>query len=115
MANEKHVALLRQGIHVWNAWREKEPSTRPDLSGANLNGAYLIWPSLSVANLYEADLSYADLTLTNLVQTNLTRADLKNCRIYGVSAWGVKLEEAKQQNLVTTTDGKPEITVDNIE
>ena len=41
MANEEHVALLRQGVNVWNAWREKEPSIRPDLSGANLTEANL--------------------------------------------------------------------------
>jgi hypothetical protein len=120
MANEEHVALLRQGVNVWNAWREKEPNIRPDLYKADLYKADLSEADLSEADLNgadlsKADLSYADLTLTNLVQTNLTRADLTNCRIYGVSAWGVKLEEAKQQNLVITTDGEPEITVDNIE
>ncbi len=41
MANEEHVAPLRQGVNVWNAWREKEPSIRPDLSGANLTEANL--------------------------------------------------------------------------
>jgi hypothetical protein len=23
MANEKHLAILRQGVEAWNAWREK--------------------------------------------------------------------------------------------
>jgi len=32
-----------------------------------------------------------------------------------VSAWGLKLEGAKQQNLVITHPREPEITVDNIE
>jgi len=49
------------------------------------------------------------------VDTDLTGADLTGCHIYGVSAWGLKLEEAKQQNLVITPRGQPEITVDNIE
>ena len=47
MANEKHVALLRQGVNVWNAWREKEPSIRPDLRGADLRGAILSGAGLS--------------------------------------------------------------------
>jgi hypothetical protein len=34
--------------------------------------------------------------------------------IYGVSAWGLKLERTKQRNLVISP-GEPEITVDNIE
>jgi hypothetical protein len=51
------------------------------------------------------------------VNTDLTDADLTGCRIYGVSAWGLKLEGAKQQNLVITPSYEwgPEITVDNIE
>jgi hypothetical protein len=52
---------------------------------------------------------------TNLLNANFTNADLSGCRIYGVSAWGLKLEGAKQQNLIVTQEDEPEITVDNIE
>jgi hypothetical protein len=45
----------------------------------------------------------------------LTGADLTGCRIYGVSAWGVKLDNAKQQNLIITPANEPQITVDNLE
>jgi hypothetical protein len=34
------------------------------------------------------------------VRTDLTGADLTGCRVYGVSAWDLKLDGAKQQNLV---------------
>jgi hypothetical protein len=50
-----------------------------------------------------------------LVNTDLTGADLTGCRIYGASAWGLKLEAAKQHNLVITPKNEPVITVDNIE
>jgi hypothetical protein len=49
------------------------------------------------------------------VDTDLRGADLSSSHIYGVSAWGLKLEKAKQQNLVITRLHEPEITVDNIE
>jgi hypothetical protein len=49
------------------------------------------------------------------VNTDLTGADLTGCRIFGVSAWGLKLERAKQQNLVITDRHEREITVDDIE
>jgi uncharacterized protein YjbI with pentapeptide repeats len=49
------------------------------------------------------------------VDTDLTKADLTGCRIYGVSAWNLKLEGAKQQNLIITSESEPVITVDNIE
>jgi hypothetical protein len=49
------------------------------------------------------------------VGTNLTGADLTGCRVYGVSAWDLKLDMAKQQNLVITQPDITEITVDDIE
>ena len=53
MANDEHVAILKQGVDAWNAWCREKPDIRPDLSGANLSGA-----NLSGANLGVADLSW---------------------------------------------------------
>jgi hypothetical protein len=50
-----------------------------------------------------------------LTHTDLTGADLTGCRVYGVSAWDLKLERAKQRDLIITQPKNPEITVDNIE
>ena len=50
-----------------------------------------------------------------LVDANLTGATLTACSIYGISAWNVQLEGAKQDNLVITPSGEPTITVDNLE
>jgi uncharacterized protein YjbI with pentapeptide repeats len=98
---------------------------RANLRGADLSGAYLRRANLTRANLSDADLSAATLVDTDLTDTNLT-----GCRIYGVSAWGLKLERTKQQNLIITargglqpertkplitSEGEPDITVDNIE
>jgi hypothetical protein len=150
MANDKQVALLKQGVNAWNAWRKKNPSiganlseadlseanlwgahlNKADLTGAHLNRADLYQADLRGADLRGADLRGADLTQANLrrailneallsyatlVDTDLRGANLSSCHIYGVSAWGLKLEKAKQQNLVITRLHEPEITVDNIE
>jgi hypothetical protein len=185
MANDEHVAKLKEGVAAWNAWREENPSIRPglanadlsatcldgadlrradftganltntsltaanlvdanlrgahlgdanlglaylgraDLSGAYLCRAFLMQTNLSLAdlsgayviraNFSKANLSRANLSLAALVDTDLSGADIIGCRIYGVSAWGLKLEGAKQQNLVITREDEPEITVDNIE
>jgi Pentapeptide repeats (8 copies) len=88
---------------------------KANLSGANLSGALLIRANLGGADLSEAKLGQATLYGAQLVDTNLTGADLTGCRIFGVSAWDLKLEGTKQQNLVITRWGEPEITVDNIE
>jgi len=50
------------------------------------------------------------------VGTDLTGADLTGCRIFGLSAWRLKIDDhTKQQNLIITPFGEPEITIDNIE
>ena len=87
-----------------------------DLSGANLSEAYLGGANLSEADLSRANLSEANLSWAALVETNLADAALIGCRIYGISAWNVKVNEGtKQQDLIITREGEPAVTVDNIE
>jgi uncharacterized protein YjbI with pentapeptide repeats len=92
-----------------------DPYDRVDLVGADLSGAKLMGADLNGADLSRANLIGADLRGAAMLDANLTGADLTGCRIHGVSAWDLKLEGAKQQNLVITQSDDPEITVDNIE
>jgi Pentapeptide repeats (8 copies) len=85
-----------------------------NLSGAILSGATLIAVDLFKADLSRAVLRGARLFVARLVDTDLTGADLTGCFVYGVSAWGLKLAGATQQNLFITAT-EPAITVDNIE
>jgi hypothetical protein len=40
MANDEHVALLKQGVDAWNAWRrENHYDIRPNLRAADLRQA----------------------------------------------------------------------------
>ena len=55
MANPKHLNLLKQGVEVWNRWREQNPEIRPDLTQADLREA-----NLGLANLSGADLRGAE-------------------------------------------------------
>jgi Pentapeptide repeats (8 copies) len=108
VANPDQLKLIRQGVEVWNAWREKERSTRLDLTGANLSGVFimnadLMWANLSKANLTGAKLEVANLfgaslTGASMVETNLEDATLTDCRIYGISAWNLKLNEGTKQH-----------------
>ena len=51
-----------------------------------------------------------------MVNADIADADLTDSRIYGVSAWNVKLSSGtRQQDLVITKYNEPEVTVDNIE
>jgi hypothetical protein len=99
MANPEHLELLRQGVEIWNAWRMGEPSTRPDLSGADLRGADLIKADLSGANLssallIKADLSWANLRKTILIEANLSEVDLRCADLQGAKLCAANLAEA---------------------
>lgn len=87
-----------------------------DLREADLSGADLSGVNLSGADLRWANLNKADLTQASFVGTRLQGADLKNCRVFGVSAWSLELDETTiQTNLCITPEYEPDITVDNLE
>jgi uncharacterized protein YjbI with pentapeptide repeats len=96
-----------------------------DLREANLSNAEFIGANLLTANLERANLSQANFTAANLkeanlknatlVETNLEMANLSTCSIYGISAWGLKLEGTIQSNLIITPDDATTITLDNLE
>lgn len=76
MANEEHLAILKQGVGAWNAWREENPDVRPELSGARLR-----WANLSEANLSGGDLIEAILIEANLSGANLIKAALSGAKL----------------------------------
>jgi TIR domain/Pentapeptide repeats (8 copies) len=81
MANKEHLARLKQGVEVWNAWRNEGRRKRPNLRGANLAGANLAgadlrWANLSAANLRAANLRVSDLRAANLREANLSGAQI---------------------------------------
>jgi uncharacterized protein YjbI with pentapeptide repeats len=87
-----------------------------DLTGADLRRANLRLAHLGWANLEEADLRGANLELSAFVGTRFMRTNLAGCRVYGISAWDLELDdETIQKGLIITESGKPEITVDNLE
>ncbi|MDT5268282.1 MAG: hypothetical protein QOH49_468 [Acidobacteriota bacterium] len=86
-----------------------------NLTEANLGRANLFEADLSGADFTGANLSGADLIKTTLIETRFQGANLTGCKVFGVAAWKVNLDRAKQQNLTITADDEPTITVDNLE
>lgn len=99
MENEKHLAILRQGVDVWNEWRRANPQIKPDLrrlslssylhfrrgpragakhpeaidfTGANFRGANLC--GVSLAPIQARGQYYCIVGLTNV---DLTEAELR--------------------------------------
>ncbi|MCF8065046.1 MAG: toll/interleukin-1 receptor domain-containing protein [Desulfarculaceae bacterium] len=87
MANPEHVEILKQGVEVWNEWREENPNVRPDLAGVGVTGkrldrvnfrnASLINANFNSSELFQADFRRANLARTNLSWTFLNEADLR--------------------------------------
>jgi hypothetical protein len=96
MANEEHIRILRQGVEVWNQWRENNPEIEVDLYNANLsyaelNGVNLIKAKLSKADLSYADLSHADLREAYIIEAKLPYAKLIKANLIGANLFAAKL------------------------
>jgi uncharacterized protein YjbI with pentapeptide repeats len=102
MANQKHLERLKQGVDVWNEWREENlrgflGGADPDLSAANRDMASLanrIRIYLSAAYIDDPNLSGADLSRANLSGANLLGADLSRANLLGANLLGADLREA---------------------
>jgi uncharacterized protein YjbI with pentapeptide repeats len=67
---------LKQGVEVWNNWREENRGIEVDLSLADLNGADLRDVDFNKANLKGVNLSEANLSNANLREATLSKAFL---------------------------------------
>ena len=89
-ADAEHVEMLRRGPRSWNAWREQNPTTLPNLTGLRLsaserqmgvmNGGPI---NLASARMRRAYLRFATLSGANLAGANLAGADLTDARLDG--------------------------------
>lgn len=94
--------------------------TGTDLSGANFNNTDLEGSNFSRSNLSKTKFIDSNLINANfrgalLIKTNFRGSNLQSCRVFGMSAWKLKLNEANQSDLIITEYNEPIITVDNIE
>jgi uncharacterized protein YjbI with pentapeptide repeats len=123
VANPEHLALLQQGVGVWNKWRKKEPWTLPNLAWANLGKADLNRANLRAANLVNADLAgaklnwaifisadlrwaklrWAELFRANLVDANLSEANLASANLVKANLRGANLRGADLRGADLTT------------
>ncbi|MDZ8106702.1 MAG: pentapeptide repeat-containing protein [Nostoc sp. DedQUE12a] len=85
MANAEHLEILRQGVEIWNEWRQENFEVKLDISGANL----------SRANLSRANLSGANLNGTNLSRANLSGANLSGANLSGANLSGANLKQTR--------------------
>lgn len=100
MANEEHLKILKQGVDVWNQWREDNPEVTPNLTLSNLSGENLSDVKFSGAFLDGTDFSgafldRAELDLARLIRANLSGADLSKAELYLTNFYQAILSETK--------------------
>jgi uncharacterized protein YjbI with pentapeptide repeats len=89
MADEEHLAKLKEGVEVWNQWRDENPTIRPDLSGADLTQM-----DLTLVDLYEANLAGANLAGIHVYEARLAGANLPGTRLSGADLRAADFEGA---------------------
>lgn len=94
MANEEHLALLKQGVEQWNEWRKRHPEMQPDLYRADLSRTDLSNIDLSGMFIGRAKLSETNLQGANLSGALLNRADLNNANLNKANLKGTLLNRA---------------------
>ena len=86
MANPEHLDILKQGVEVWNRWREENRAVRPYLNEADLRGVKLSGANLSGTNLSGAYLTRTFLSNTIFADTKLAGTqELDRCLHQGPS------------------------------
>ena len=94
MANEAHLAILKQGVEVWNRWKKEREGLRVDLRKADLKWVDLIGADLRWADLQETDLSDVIFIRTNLASADLTGAILTGAILHAALLPSTDLREA---------------------
>ncbi len=95
MADKKHLAILKQGVAVWNQWRKNNPNIKPDLKGADLRSAILQLSTLKGVNLSQTNLTDTDLKGADLWYANLTGVDLRGADLRGANLWGANFSQTQ--------------------
>src|SRR6266536_3680644 len=76
MANQEHLDILKQGVEMWNQWREEHPNIRPDLREAYLMKGRFFGANFTLVDLHKAELSFAHLCFAKLNHAYLSGANL---------------------------------------
>ena len=92
MANQEQVEILKQGVDVWNKWREENPNARIDLRGIDLSANIVI--ELSSIHLQEVNLSKVNLNTADLRGANLRRIILESVNLSRSNLGQANLAEA---------------------
>lgn len=98
MADETHLAVLKQGTDAWNAWRAAHSGTPADLANASLRGLDLAKANLAGADCRKADLRGTILSGAILIDANLAGANFFKSVLDAADLAGANLIGARSLN-----------------
>ncbi|BAY99935.1 pentapeptide repeat protein [Tolypothrix tenuis PCC 7101] len=78
MAKIRHLEVFNRGVEEWNRWREKEPNTIPDLTGANFKHNNFAGIDFTKADLRDCDFRAKNLSKANFSKANICGCDFRN-------------------------------------
>ena len=93
MANQEHVDILKQGIDVWNDWRERHPEVDPDLRKTDHKIGFFV-KSINGANFSRTDLRGTSLILSDPCNVDFSNAKLQKAKLFQLSLSKVNLSGA---------------------
>ena len=91
MADDPHLAVLKQGVAAWNEWRAAHAAGRPDFSSASLRGLDLAKVDFAGVNLRKADLRGTTLSGAVLIDADLAGANFFKAALDGADLSGANL------------------------
>lgn len=106
--------MILEGASMVNCNFENQDMLGLNLRGVNLSHSNLKGVKIIDTNLSAAQLIGVNLRQSSIINSDLSNSDLSDSKVFGMSAWDLKLENAKQKNILITQDDQPSITIDNL-
>lgn len=92
MANSEHLALIKQGVEVWNNWYQNHKKVIPDFAQANLSNLNLRGVNLNKALLKQANFNRTDLSQGQFANANLEGANFLGANLLDANFKGANLD-----------------------
>ena len=77
----EELAILKQGVEIWNKWRRDNPTITPTLGWTNLSGMDLTRVDFSRSSLWGTNFHGCELHLANFNGAELWNANLSLCNL----------------------------------
>ena len=98
MANPEHLAILKQGVEIWNNWKKDNPEITVDLSNTKLIDLDLSNIDLSNAILSNTDCKNTKFEDSKLWSVNFNHANLEHTSFISAVLLGCNFQHARLTN-----------------